>query len=125
MHHGAYSPNGHWVYSSGLDLWDQYGRLIATASEPQLFPTTKYEKEGFEGKEIALCTGLELVEIKGTVYLRAYFGAGDHHVMVAQAPLPHCLDYMLSPINMVHEGGGLESKIIAMGNHRRQLDDAA
>jgi len=97
MHHGAFKPNGHWVYSSGLDLFDEEGIMVASAAEPQIEPTTDLEKGGPEGKEISLCTGLEKVVIKGREHLRAYYGAGDHVVMVAEAPLKDCLDYLLSP----------------------------
>jgi len=97
MHHGAVKPNGHWVYSSGLDMWDESARMIASAVTPQIVPTTEYEKNGTEGKEIALCTGLEKVVIGGKEHIRAYYGAGDHYVMVAEAPLKDCINHLLSP----------------------------
>jgi predicted GH43/DUF377 family glycosyl hydrolase len=111
MHHGAVKPNGHWVYSSGLDLFDENGEMIASAAEPQLVPETKIEKEGAEGKEIDLVTGVVAEEDGKKIdhvvsnicdaKLRVYAGAGDHCVIVAEAPLEDCIEYLLSPRNRV------------------------
>ena len=111
LHHGAVKPNGHWVYSSGLDLFNEYGEMIASAAEPQLFPETKIEQEGAEGKAILLNTGVQIVRKpcvpgaakgKGRKYLRSYAGAGDHCVIVAEASLEDCVNYLHNPINKVN-----------------------
>ena len=99
MHHGAVKPNGHWWYGSGLDLFDEGGNMLASATEPQIVPTTRMEREGVDGKEIALCTGLEIIVQGSREFLRAYYGAGDHFVMVAEADLQECIRYLLSPRN--------------------------
>lgn len=106
MHHGASKPNGHWYYSSGLDLFNEQGEMIASAAEPQLVPTTRIEKEGAEGKEILLDTGLVEIVRRGKRFLRGYAGAGDHCVVVAEAPLKDCIDYLFSPRNRVEKHPG-------------------
>ena len=54
----------------------------------------------------------------------AYYGAGDHHVMVARAPVKKCLEYMICPKNRVNDSS-IDKKIIMMGSSRRQIDEAA
>jgi predicted GH43/DUF377 family glycosyl hydrolase len=125
MHHGAGMPGKYWVYPSGLDLFDEKGNIMAVAATPQIWPRTEYEKRGFEDKQVSLCTGLELVVRGGVQYVRAYFGAGDRHIMVAEARLDECIYYMLSPQCRV---GKPEKKIIQLGDLSRlkvALGDAA
>ena len=111
MHHGAMPHNGNWIYSSGLDLFDEEGKMVSCASDPQIWPTTIFEKEGFEGKQVSLCTGLEKAVIGETEMVRAYFGAGDRHIMVAEAPLEDCIRYLLKDENLVSPRRGLSSSV--------------
>lgn len=120
MHHGASMPGNNWLYPSGLALYDENGRMIACSAEPQITPTTEWEIRGFEDKQVSLCTGLELVDIDGVQFVRAYFGAGDRHVMVAEAPLNVCIDHLFRSENIV-EGVESRSTIIQIGNLERIL----
>jgi len=113
MHHGASMPKNNWFYPSGLALYDENGRMISCAKDPQIIPTTEFELRGFEDKQVSLCTGLELVTENNVQLVRAYFGAGDRHVMAAEAPLNDCISYLLSPENFV-EGVSSGRKIIPM-----------
>jgi len=110
MHHGAMPYGDNWVYSSGLDLFDEEGKMIACASTPQIWPTTVFEKDGFEGKQVSLCTGLENVVVDGTEVVRAYIGAGDRHVMVTEAPLEDCIKFLLRNENLVVPMGCRKSR---------------
>jgi predicted GH43/DUF377 family glycosyl hydrolase len=116
-------PGNYWFYPSGLALYDENGRMISCAKDPQIIPTTEYELRGFEDKQVSLCTGLELVEENNTKVVRAYFGAGDRHVMVAEAPLQECLDFLFSPENIV-EGTG-SGKVIGVGGLEGIITTAA
>jgi len=123
MHHGASMPKHNWFYPSGLALYNENGAMIACAKDPQIIPTTEYELRGFEDKQVSLCTGLELVKENNTQLVRAYFGAGDRHVMVAEASLQECIDFLFCPENIV-EGTGT-GKIINIGGLENIIIPAA
>lgn len=101
MLHGVKRKDGLIEYSFGGVLLNEQGYLIAMVKEPDVRPLFSDEVQGIEGKRIANCTGLTIIENDQESILRMYSGRGDWNIGATDVNLKDYLQYLLSPENRI------------------------